>query len=178
MQVCDETTNIAEVQLKVGSFNLRVRREVGKPAPAPKPVPKAPQVLGKPMVESIPANSVPAAPKPSNLAASVVKPVSNFGLMEAAADAGLLFVTSPKVGRFRKGRVVKGKSSPPLCEEGQIVKKGQVVCYLEQLGTQQPVEADIDGEVVKVLWTDGEPVGYGDPLIAVRPSFPGIKVKG
>jgi hypothetical protein len=83
--------------IQVGSFNLRVRREVGKPAPAPKPVPKAPQVLGKPMVESIPANSVPAAPKPSNLAASVVKPVSNFGLMEAAADAGLLFVTSPKV---------------------------------------------------------------------------------
>jgi biotin carboxyl carrier protein len=28
---------------------------------------------------------------------------------------------------------------------------------------------------MKVLWEDGEPVGYGDPLIAIRPSFPGIK---
>jgi biotin carboxyl carrier protein len=35
---------------------------------------------------------------------------------------------------------VKGKKGPPLCEEGQIINKGQVVCYLEQLGTQQPVE--------------------------------------
>lgn len=24
--------------------------------------------------------------------------------------------------------------------KGQVIKKGQVVCYLEQLGTQQPVE--------------------------------------
>jgi acetyl/propionyl-CoA carboxylase alpha subunit len=35
--------------------------------------------------------------------------------------------------------------------------------------------AEMSGEVMKVLWEDGEPVGYGDPLIAIRPSFPGIK---
>ncbi|XP_024388500.1 uncharacterized protein [Physcomitrium patens] len=185
MQVCDETSNISEVQMKVGSFSLRVRREIGKPAPAPKPVAAGPPVLGKAMVESIPAEAVPAASKPTStklakkaLSGSSLKPVSNFGLIEAAADAGLLFITSPKVGLFRKGRTVKGKSGPPLCEEGQIVKEGQVVCYLEQLGTQQPVEADVTGEVEKVLWEDGVPVGYGDPLIAVKPSFPGIKVKG
>jgi biotin carboxyl carrier protein len=185
MQVCDETSNISEVQMKVGSFSLRVRREIGKPAPTPKPVAAGPPVLGKAMVESIPAEAVPAASKPTStklakkaLSGSSLKPVSNFGLIEAAADAGLLFITSPKVGLFRKGRTVKGKSGPPLCEEGQIVKEGQVVCYLEQLGTQQPVEADVTGEVEKVLWEDGVPVGYGDPLIAVKPSFPGIKVKG
>jgi biotin carboxyl carrier protein len=59
--------------------------------------------------------------------------------------------------------------------QGQVIREGQVVCYLEQLGTQQPVEAEMSGEVMKVLWEDGEPVGYGDPLIAIRPSFPGIK---
>jgi biotin carboxyl carrier protein len=182
MQVCDETSNIAEVQLKVGSFSLKVRREIGKPAPPPKPVAAGPPVLGKAMVESIPATSVPAASKPTKpklaLSAPSLKPISNFSSMEAAADAGLVFVTSPKVGLFRKGRTVKGKSGPSLCAEGQVIKKGQVVCYLEQLGTQQPIEADVTGEVEKVLWEDGEPVGYGDPLIAIRPSFPGIKVKG
>lgn len=186
MQVCDETSNIAEVQLKVGSFSLRVKRKIDKAAPAPKPVAAGPPVLGKPMVESIPADSVPTAPAPKStkltkntaLSAASLKPVSNFGLMEAAADAGIVFVTSPKVGLFRKGRTVKGRSGPPLCEEGQVIKKGQVVCYLEQLGTQQPVEAEVTGEVEKVLWEDGAPVGYGDPLIAIRPSFPGIKVKG
>lgn len=185
MQVCDETSNIAEVQLKVGSFSLKVRREIGKPAPPPKPVAAGPPVLGKAMVESIPKDSVPAASKPStkgkpklSLSAPSLKPISNFSSMEAAADAGLVFVTSPKVGLFRKGRTVKGKSGPSLCEEGQVIKKGQVVCYLEQLGTQQPIESDVTGEVEKVCWDDGEPVGYGDPLIAIRPSFPGIKVKG
>jgi biotin carboxyl carrier protein len=181
MQVCDETSNIAEVQLKVGSFSLKVRREIGKPAPAPKPVAAGPPVLGKAMVESIPADSVPAAPKPkkvTKLSVAPSRPISNFSLMEDAADAGILFITSPKVGLFRKGRTVKGKSGPPLCEEGQVIQKGKVVCYLEQLGTQQPVEADITGEVEKILWEDGEPVGYGDPLIAIRPNFPGIKVKG
>jgi hypothetical protein len=25
--------------------------------------------------------------------------------------------------------------------QGQVVKEGQVICYVEQLGTQQPIEA-------------------------------------
>ncbi|CAM6039721.1 unnamed protein product [Sphagnum compactum] len=178
MEVCDETS-IAELQLKVGPFSLHMKRAVGKTAAVASPIAQpVPPVPSKPMLESIPTSSIPSTPKPTALSAAIVKPVSNFGLLEAAADAGLLFVTSPKVGYFRKGRVVKGKRGPPLCEEGQVINKGQVVCYLEQLGTQQPVESEITGEVEKVLWEDGEPVGYGDPLIAIRPSFQGIKIKG
>jgi biotin carboxyl carrier protein len=145
---------------QVGTFSLRVRREIGKAA---KPVAQGPPVLGKAMVDYNPAaDAAPSAPSKSTKLAKTTP-------SKAAADGGLLFVTSPKVGLFRQGRTVKGKSGPPLCAEGQVVKKGQVVCYLEQLGTQQPVEADIDGKVEKVLFKDGEPVGYGDRLIAIRP---------
>jgi biotin carboxyl carrier protein len=164
---------------QVGHFSLHMKRAVGKTAAVASPIAQpVPPVPSKPMLESIPTSSIPSTPKPTALSAAIVKPVSNFGILEAAADAGLLFVTSPKVGYFRKGRVVKGKRGPPLCQEGQVINKGQVVCYLEQLGTQQPVESEITGEVEKVLWEDGEPVGYGDPLIAIRPSFQGIKIKG
>ena len=87
--------------VQVGSFSLKVRREIGKPAPPPKPVAAGPPVLGKAMVESIPADSVPAASKPTKpklaLSTPSLKPISNFSSMEAAADAGLVFVTSPKV---------------------------------------------------------------------------------
>ncbi|KAL2609172.1 hypothetical protein R1flu_027745 [Riccia fluitans] len=179
MELCDETS-IAELQLKVGGFKLSVKRDVAKlksAAPALPAVP--PPVPSKPMVDSLPAtpNGSPAAAKTSTSTSLISsKPLpSVFAVLESAVDEGLLFVKSPKVGYFRKGRVAKGKSGPPLCEEGQIIKEGHVVCYLEQLGTQQPVESNISGEVVKVLWDDGEPVGYGDPLIAIRPSFPGIK---
>lgn len=184
MEVCDETS-VAELMLKVGDFKLHVKRDVGKlKGSAPPLVAVAPPVPSKPMVDSTPAPAistsvVPSAasksPSSSVLDSPASKSGSRFGLLEAAADEGLLFVTSPKVGLFRKSRVAKGKSGRPLCEEGQIVKEGQVVCYVEQLGTQQPVEAENSGEVMKILCKDGEPVGYGDPLIAIRPAFPGIK---
>ncbi|KAI5083257.1 hypothetical protein GOP47_0003000 [Adiantum capillus-veneris] len=182
MEVCDETS-VAEVLLKVGEFKLHVKRDVGKLKGSALPVAMAPPVPSKPMVESAPlavSTVVVASKSPSSSATALLssagpKSGSKFGLLEAAADEGLHFVTSPKVGLFRKSRVVKGKSGRPLCEEGQTVKEGQVVCYVEQLGTQQPVEAENSGEVVKILCKDGEPVGYGDPLISIRPAFAGIK---
>ncbi|XWS11828.1 hypothetical protein CRYUN_Cryun37aG0034500 [Craigia yunnanensis] len=36
-------------------------------------------------------------------------------------------------------------------------------------------KSDVSGEVIKILREDGDPVGYGDALIALLPSFPGIK---
>lgn len=56
-----------------------------------------------------------------------------------------------------------------------MIEEGQVIGFLDQFGTQLPVKSDVAGEVLKVLYSDGEAVGYGDPLIAVLPSFPGIK---
>ncbi|CAI5464926.1 unnamed protein product [Closterium sp. Yama58-4] len=79
------------------------------------------------------------------------------------------------VGIMRRGRQVKGKKGRPMVTEGSEIKKGQVVCYLEQLGTQLAIESENAGEVVKFLVEDGDAVGYGDQLIAIRPSFPGIK---
>ncbi|KAB5574158.1 hypothetical protein DKX38_001352 [Salix brachista] len=63
----------------------------------------------------------------------------------------------------------------PLLKQKQIVKEGQVLCFIEQLGGELPIETDISGEVIRILRDDGEPVGYGDALIAILPSFPGIK---
>ncbi|KAG6780525.1 hypothetical protein POTOM_013387 [Populus tomentosa] len=62
-----------------------------------------------------------------------------------------------------------------LLKQKQIIKEGQVLCYIEQLGGELPIESHISGEVIKILREDGEPVGYGDALIAILPSFPGIK---
>ncbi|XP_062089813.1 uncharacterized protein LOC133796352 isoform X2 [Humulus lupulus] len=80
-----------------------------------------------------------------------------------------------KVGFFRRSRTIKGKRAPPPCKEKQTVKEGQVICYIEQLGGELPIESDVSGEVIKILRQDGDPVGYNDALIAILPSFPGIK---
>ncbi|CAM6090887.1 unnamed protein product [Calypogeia fissa] len=177
-EICDET-RIAELKLKVGAFSLHLKRDVGKTKAAAAAAAAA--VSTQAIVSTLPVPvPSPAAPAKSTsltsslLPATVSKTASLFGLLEAAADQGLSFVTSPKVGVFRRGRNMKGKIGKPLVEEGAVIKEGQVVGYLEQLGTQQPVEAQVSGEVVQVLWEDGESVGYGDPLISIRPSFPGI----
>lgn len=95
-------------------------------------------------------------------------------LVDKAADEGLVIIQSPRVGNFRRSRTIKGKRAPPSCREKQIVKEGQVLCYVEQLGGELPVESGISGEVIKILLEDGDPVGYGDSLMVILPAFHGI----
>jgi len=185
-EVCDET-DIAEIKLKAGSFAMHIRRNIEKskrPSSVASPLP-APAIPGEPMIDSDPTVTLPSSsPTPKDPPTRSFNPftaklsmskTSKFGLLEAAGDEGLCFVTAPKVGIFKRSRVVKGRIGRPLCEEGQSIKEGQVVCYLDQLGGQTPITSEVSGEVVKILWSEGEPVGYGDPLIAVLPSFHGIK---
>ncbi|WJX69218.1 hypothetical protein P8452_53493 [Trifolium repens] len=145
--LCD-TDSIAELELKLEGFHLRVVRDLTE------------------KTKTLPPPSL-ATPAPYS--------VSTDGFLDKAADEGLVIIKSPRVGFFRRSRTIKGKCARPSCEEMQIVKEGQVICYIEQLGGQLPIESDVSGEVIKILREDGDPVGYGDTLIAILPSFPGIK---
>ncbi|TYH20098.1 hypothetical protein ES288_A05G403700v1 [Gossypium darwinii] len=57
----------------------------------------------------------------------------------------------------------------------QIVKEGQVLYYIGQLGCEILTASDVSREVIKILREDGDSIGYGDDLIAILSSFPGIK---
>lgn len=159
LELCDETS-IAEVKLKVGKFHMHVKRNLGqKAAPPPVFYPPSPPTM---LEDLVAAGAAPPAPPPPPK-------------QEASVDEGLLYVSSPTVGIVRRGRMYKGKRGRNLVEVGSTVKKGQVVCYIEQLSTPSAVESEVAGEVVEFLVDDGVAVGYGDSLIAVRPSFSGIK---
>eukprot|EP00250_Pteridium_aquilinum_P017389 c23608_g3_i1 orf=3-608(-) len=100
MEVCDETS-IAELELKVGMFKLHVKRDVGKLKGSAPAVVVAPPVPSKPMEEStVSAVSTPVVSSQAQSLSAASKSGSRSGLLEAAADEGLLFVTSPKVGLF------------------------------------------------------------------------------
>lgn len=181
LDVCDET-EIAELKLKVGDFEMHLKRNVGATkAPLSNISPTtAPPIPSKPMNESGPITPAPPAPKPSP---EKITPFTNtsFGkssklaALEASGINNYVLVPSPTVGSFRRNRTVKGKKQPPICKEGAVIKEGQVIGYLDQFGTELPVKSDVAGEVLKLLVDDGDAVGYGDPLIAVLPSFHGIK---
>ncbi|PKI48512.1 uncharacterized protein LOC116215649 [Punica granatum] len=169
--ICD-TASIAEFELKLDGFRLYVLREVNREQTVTPPPP--PPVYA----ESTPSNTnTNDSISSSSLAISKLQlsPDGSSTLLDKAADEGLVILQSPRVGFFRRSRTIKGKRAPPACKEKQIAKEGQVLCYIEQLGGEIPIESDVSGEIVKILREDGDPVGYGDALISILPSFPGIK---
>ena len=67
-------------------------------------------------------------------------------------------IKSPMVGTFYS------KPSPDkeaFVKVGDKVKKGQVVCIIEAMKLMNEIEAEFDGEVVKVCLNDGDAVEYG-----------------
>uniref|UniRef100_A0A7N0R9W5 Lipoyl-binding domain-containing protein n=1 Tax=Kalanchoe fedtschenkoi TaxID=63787 RepID=A0A7N0R9W5_KALFE len=180
-EVCDET-EVAEVKLRIGDFEMHLKRNVGA-TKAPEAIISptvAPPIPSEPMIESLPVVPPPApskSPAENNgffKSASLVKS-PKLQALDASGSAGYVLVSSPSVGSFRRARTFKGKKQPPSCKEGDMIKEGQTIGYLDQFGTELPIKSDVAGEVLKLLVADGEPVGYGDPLIAVLPSFHGIR---
>lgn len=177
LEVCDET-EIVELKLKVGDFELHMKRDIGTPkstvAPPIVSPTIAPPIPSKPMVDSNPtaqptepSKSSPTSTNPfANVATTKA---SKLAALEASGLNGYILVSSTTVGSFRKGRTLKGKKQPPSCQEGAVIKEGHTIGYLDQFGNELPVKSDVAGKVVKVLFEDGEAVGYGDPLIAVLP---------
>ncbi|XP_070681408.1 uncharacterized protein [Malus domestica] len=179
LEVCDET-EVAELKLKVGDFEMHLKRNIAvtsDPVPIISPA-TPPPVPSKPM-DSTPAPPPASPPKSSEKTTPFtnvsVDKSSRLAALEASGAKGYDLVSSPTVGSFRRGRTVKGKKQPPIFKEGDLIKKGQVIGYVDQFGTELPVKTDVGGEVLKLLFNDGEAVGFGDPLIAVLPSFAGIQ---
>ena len=44
-----------------------------------------------------------------------------------------------------------------------------MVCILEAMKIMNEIESDMSGTVVKVFADDGQPVEYGEKLMAIRP---------
>ncbi|GKV28231.1 hypothetical protein SLEP1_g37312 [Rubroshorea leprosula] len=186
LEVCDET-DIAELKMKIGDFEMHLKRNVGATKAPLSNIPPttAPPIPTKPMNESAAeaAAVAPSPPPPPKSSPEKITPFANvsFGkssklaALEASGASNYVLVSSPTVGSFRRGRTIKGKIQPPMCKEGNVIKEGQVIGYLDQFGTQFPVRSDVAGEVLKLLVDDGDAVGYGDPLAAVLPSFHGIE---
>ncbi|CAA7024007.1 unnamed protein product [Microthlaspi erraticum] len=160
-EICD-SSSIAEFELKLGGFRLYVARNLSDKSSQPQQFPAV--VAANTTTENLDSNG-----SASSTSLAITKPASS------AADQGLMILRSPKVGFFRRSKTIKGKRTPSSCKEKDQVKEGQILCYIEQLGGQFPIESDVTGEVVKILREDGEPVGYNDALISILPSFPGIK---
>jgi acetyl-CoA carboxylase biotin carboxyl carrier protein len=78
----------------------------------------------------------------------------------------LVAVTSPIVGTFYRSPSPDAK---PFVEEGDRVKKGQVLCVIEAMKLMNEIDSEVDGKVAKVIAENGHPVEYGEPLFLIEP---------
>ena len=107
------------------------------------------------------SNVSPAASSPAPASAkSEEKPRS-----DTAAEAGLHIITTPIVGTFYRS---PSPESPAFVNIGDKASKGTVLCIIEAMKLMNEIESDVDGLIVEVYPSNGQPVEYGEPLFAVR----------
>ena len=77
-----------------------------------------------------------------------------------------LTIASPIVGTFYRS---SSPDTDPYVEEGDFVKKGQVLCIVEAMKLMNEIEAESDGDIVKILVESMTPVEFGQPLFLIDP---------
>ncbi len=59
--------------------------------------------------------------------------------------------------------------SRPSVSEGSIVSSDRELAWVEALGIRNPVRSGGACRVAEVFVSDGQPVGFGQPLLAIEP---------
>jgi acetyl-CoA carboxylase biotin carboxyl carrier protein len=142
---------LSEFELERENFKIRLRKHGGGHWVAATPPPAMPA--------AVPPPGMPAGGTPPSAGAPVF----------AAADEEmeLAVVKSPIVGTFYRAAEPGAK---PYAEVGDTVKKGQVLCIIEAMKLMNEINAELDGEVVKVYVENGHAVQYGERLFAIKPA--------
>jgi acetyl-CoA carboxylase biotin carboxyl carrier protein len=144
---------LAEFELEREDGKLRLRKHATMRDGAP-PFGAAPSAAAGPA--AVPSHYPPASPLAA--APPVLTPLNE--------DVDLAIVKSPIVGTFYRAAEPGAK---PFVEVGDPVKKGQVLCIIEAMKLMNEINAECDGEIVKVYVENGQAVQYGERLFAIKP---------
>ena len=82
-----------------------------------------------------------------------------------AIPAGETEITSPMVGTFY---LAPNPESPDFVQIGSSVSADSPVCIIEAMKVMNEIQAEIGGEITKILVENGTPVQYGEPLFRVK----------
>jgi acetyl-CoA carboxylase biotin carboxyl carrier protein len=130
--------DLAELEWEGQGFRIRLRRETGLAV-----APLSPPRESPPQKElSAEKTSIPVSPD----------------------RPGAVTITSPIVGTFYRS---PSPDADPYVEEGDLVKKGQVLCIVEAMKLMNEIESEVDGRIIKILVESTKPVEYGQPLFLI-----------
>lgn len=111
---------------------------------------------------SLMTTAAPAA-APAPAAALEAKPAATPPAEPAGQEGHV--VKAPMVGTFYRSPSPDAK---PFVEVGQSVKEGDTICIIEAMKLMNEINAECDGEIVKVYVENGQAVQYGERLFAIR----------
>ncbi len=134
--------NLTELEFERQGIRIRVRHELSA-----KPFATA-------MQESVPVPSQ----QPTHPVAAMMPAVEGA--------TGFVTVTSPIVGTFYRS---PSPDADPYVEEGDSVKKGQVLCIVEAMKLMNEIESEVDGRIVKIMVENTKSVEYGQALFLIDP---------
>jgi acetyl-CoA carboxylase biotin carboxyl carrier protein len=109
-----------------------------------------------------------AAPAPAALrAAAAPLPVAVPQPVAAAADPAKHpgVVTSPMVGT---AYAAPEPGAKPFIDIGSKVKAGDTLLVVEAMKTMNQIPAPRAGTVIQILFEDGQPVEFGEPLVIIE----------
>ena len=135
-----EETGLTEIEIEQDGSRIRVARGGGA-APAPTVI--------------VPAKPLAAAPQPvGESAGASIDPAKHPGV-----------VVSPMVGTAYASPEPGAKV---FIEVGSKVKAGDTLLIIEAMKTMNQIPAPRGGTVIQILFEDGQPVEFGEPLVIIE----------
>ena len=135
-----DETGLSEIEVEREGLRVRVARQSVTHVVAG----------GGAQVPAIPA----VAPAPAAIPLDVVDPAKHPGV-----------VTSPMVGTAFRAPEPAAK---PFVDIGSVVKAGDPLLIVEAMKTMNQIPAPRAGTVIQILFEDGHPVEYGEPLMIIE----------
>ena len=133
-----DETGLTEIEIEQDGSRIRVAR--GGAA--------APTVM-------VPARPLAATPQPvGESAAAPLDPAKHPGV-----------VISPMVGT---AYAAPEPGAKPFVEVGSKVKVGDTLLIVEAMKTMNQIPAPRGGTVIQILFEDGQPVEFGEPLVIIE----------
>ena len=135
--------HLTELEIERSGIRIRIRHE--------------------PMVRAAPAHTADSV---HNQATAPATTSAAHAHTPAETD-GQVTITSPIVGTFYRS---PSPDADPYVEEGDYVKKGQVLCIVEAMKLMNEIESEADGRITRILAESTKPVEYGQPLFLIDPN--------
>jgi acetyl-CoA carboxylase biotin carboxyl carrier protein len=107
------------------------------------------------------AAAAPAAARPAAPAAPALQPIA--APPDPAKHPGV--VVSPMVGT---AYAAPEPGAKPFIEIGAHVKAGDTLLVVEAMKTMNQIPAPRAGTVIQILFEDGQPVEFGEPLVIIE----------